>query len=91
MRVAKLIVPPAAVDAGLAAMKGYFTTDDVADAVRSANEDAGMDPGDMTATEFAAMVAERLIAKALGAEKIVPMGEGAWRGPAGESSERGKA
>ena len=83
MRVAKLVVPPAAVGAGLAAMRGDFTTDEVAAAIRSANDDIGMDPGEYGGDEFAMMVAERLLAKALDAERIVAAGEGAWRGPVG--------
>jgi hypothetical protein len=84
MRVARMIVPPAAVGAGLAAMIGDFTTDDVSTAVRSANDDAGMDPGEMTGDEFAMLVARRLIDKALAAEKIVALGDDLWRGPQGE-------
>lgn len=80
MRVAKMVVPPAAVTAGRAVMTGDFTTEAVADAVRGVNQDVGMDTGEMTSDEFALKVAVKLIEKAVADDRVVGTGEDAWRG-----------
>ena len=78
MRVAKIVVPPASIRAGEDAMAGRFTTQDVVDAVRAINEEVGLDPGEHTSEEYARLVADKIIGKALAANRIWSDGEG-WR------------
>lgn len=77
MRVAKIVVPPEAVRAGRDAMAGSFTTQDVVDAVRSINEEVGLDVGSHSSEEYAALVAEKLLEKAL-SDGIVWPKDGGW-------------
>jgi len=79
MRVKRIVVPPQALEAGRGAMRGDFSTADVTQAVRSANEDVGLDVGEFTSEEFASLVAAKLVKAAIDAERAVSIDTDVWR------------